>query len=146
MSAEVSGREAYWKLPEPVSCFCGVHAYQAPGRLHSLPPRHQPQCTQHHSQMASWVPWGVSNYCATLLLLPGEHPEGLIHLSSSTHLHTFPRVFPVLVPSSQRLGKNGQKLAVPATPQFQATPFNSNSALSMPFPINCALQHHLIQS
>lgn len=44
MSAEVSGREAYWKLPEPVSCFCGVHAYQAPGRLHSLPSLHRLSC------------------------------------------------------------------------------------------------------
>lgn len=80
----------------------------------NLPPPHQPQRIQHRTQTASWVLWGVSNYCATPLFLPGEHPDGRIHLSSSTHLHAFLRVFPVLIPSSQKLGKNDQKLAMPA--------------------------------
>lgn len=76
------------------------------------------------AQMASCILCAVSNYCAPLLLLPGERPDGLILLSSFTHLHigraALLRVFPVLIPrfmeripSSQKPEKDGQKLAVP---------------------------------
>lgn len=96
----------------------------------SRPPRHQ---------RASRVLWGVSNYCATPLLHPREHPNGLIPLSSLTHLHTgqaaFLGVFPILIPSSQKMARVSS-----ASPNSRLPPSQQQCSLSaMPYKL-CAFQ------